>query len=595
MKQYAVLIIISILFIHVSYAQNVGINNTDPQVSLDINGAFANRSVSLNPFLNAVNLPSNISFGIIEPTDVDGPVSIIDPEIWIDGRRLVLWNNTGFVATFAGVSIEPNGVRDFICKATAGGWKPVGDGASQLEKITEGASSGWRLLGRNPNFYGAIGTNAVDFSYSYIPSLTLGATGEASSTFGFSTTASDVASLAAGFGSTASGYVSLSFGLNSIASGYISTAIGNTNIASGSMTTALGRNTIARSYASVAIGRYNDTIVGTDQLSWIENDPIFTIGNGVDALSRRNAMVVYKNGTLQLQNQTSTPANITDKFYVLNNIPYFGSNKLESSQLEKITEGGKTGWRLLGRDAANYGDIGNDAVDFSFSSPTVNPRGATGTYATAFGANTTASGSESTSLGIFTIASGKASTATGTTTVAKGENTFSLGFNTIARSYASLAIGSYNDTIVGSNMTSWVATDPLLTVGNGTSTVRSNAMTVYKNGNTDISGYTKLGKVSESAPSIKMKKIVNTGPSLNGNKLIPHGLDAAKILEIEILMEWQLEGFPASPTRVVPPNFTSLSGLNYQYELLDGNIIIYNINGTEIAGRNLRILITYEE
>jgi hypothetical protein len=120
-------------------------------------------------------------------------------------------------------------------------------------------------------------------------------------------------------------------------------------------------------------------------------------------------------------------------------------------------------------------------------------------------------------------------------------------------------------------------------------------MTVYKNGNTDISGYTKLGKVSESAPSIKMKKIVNTGPALNGNKLIPHGLDASKILEIEILMEWQVEGFPASPTRVVPPNFTSLSGLNYQYELLDANIIIYNINGTEIAGRNLRILITYEE
>jgi hypothetical protein len=581
MKQYAVLIIISILFIHVSYAQHVGINNADPQVSLDISGALANRSVSLNPFLNAVNLPSNISFGVIEPTDVDGPVSIIDPEIWIDGRRLVLWNNTGFVATFAGVSIEPNGVREFICKPTAGGWKPVGDGESQLEKITEGVKTGWRLLGSDPTHHGDIGINAIDLTYFDSPSTTRGATGNYS--------------FATGFASRSSGAFSTAIGYDASATGYVSTALGTGSMASGDFAISIGGATIARAFHSMAVGHFNDSITSANPNAWIATDPLFYIGNGIDANYRNNALVVYKNGTLQLQNQTSTPANIADKFYVLNNIPYFGSNKLESSQLEKITEGGKTGWRLLGRDAANYGDIGNDAVDFSFSSPTVNPRGATGTYSTAFGANTTASGSESTALGIFTSASGKASTAIGTTTIAKGENTFSAGFNTIARSYASLAVGRYNDTIVGSNMTSWVATDPLLTVGNGTSTVRSNAMTVYKNGNTDISGYTKLGKVSESAPSIKMKKIVNTGPALNGNKLIPHGLDASKILEIEILMEWQVEGFPASPTRVVPPNFTSLSGLNYQYELLDANIIIYNINGTEIAGRNLRILITYEE
>ena len=173
------------IFIANGFGQNIGINNTDPQVSLDISGGFAHRSASLNPYLNAVNLPSNISFGIIEPIDVDGPVSIIDPEIWIDGRKLILWNNTGFFATFAGVSIEPNGVRDFICKPTAGGWKPVGDGESQLEKVTENVKTGWRLLGSDPAHHGNIGIHAIDLTYFDSPSTTRGATGNYSFATGF--------------------------------------------------------------------------------------------------------------------------------------------------------------------------------------------------------------------------------------------------------------------------------------------------------------------------------------------------------------------------------------------------------------------------
>jgi hypothetical protein len=128
------------------------------------------------------------------------------------------------------------------------------------------------------------------------------------------------------------------------------------------------------------------------------------------------------------------------------------------------------------------------------------------------------------------------------------------------------------------------AADSLLL--NGKTVIRDNAV---------VRGYTKLGGYEASVPSIKMKKIIDTGPALNDSKSIVHGLNAAKILQIEIFMEWEIEGFPASPMRVVPPNFTSVGGLNYQYELFGGSIIVYNINGTEIAGKNLRILITYEE
>lgn len=388
----------SILFLFIAWqvsGQNVGINNGDPQVSLDINGGLAHRGVALNPYMNAVNLPSNISFGSIEQTDVTGPVSVIDPEIWIDGRRLVLWNNTGFVAMFSDVTIEPNKAREFICKPSSGGWKPLGDGESQLEKVTENVKTGWRLRGSDPAHYGNIGINAIDLTYFDSPSSTRGATGNYS--------------FATGFASISSGSYSTAMGFDSKASGEYSTAIGVGNVASGNFATSNGGATIARAYHSLAVGHFNDSITSANPTAWVPTDPLFYIGNGMDANSRRNALVVYKNG------------------------------------------------------------------------------------------------------------------------------------------------------------------------------------------NTDISGFAKLGTIAEAAPSIKMKKIIDTGPAINASKNIPHGLNAAKILEIEIFMEKQMQGLPDSPTRVVPPNFTAVNGSHYQFELSDENIVIYNIGGFSIAGKNLRILITYEE
>ncbi len=50
-----------------------------------------------------------------------------------------------------------------------------------------------------------------------------------------------------------------------------------------------------------------------------------------------------------------------------------------------------------------------------------------------------------------------------------------------------MAIGRYN--VATGTPGSWIATEPVFAIGNGTSpTARSNAMTVYKNGNMDLSG-----------------------------------------------------------------------------------------------------------
>jgi hypothetical protein len=89
---------------------------------------------------------------------------------------------------------------------------------------------------------------------------------------------------------------------------------------------------------------------------------------------------------------------------------------------------------------------------------------ATGQSATAFGDQSKATGLNSTAMGENTLASGSSSTA--------------IGYNTIASEFSSTAIGKYN------------IDDPnaVFMVGNGNSTTRSNALTVYNNGNSLLSG-----------------------------------------------------------------------------------------------------------
>lgn len=99
----------------------------------------------------------------------------------------------------------------------------------------------------------------------------------------------------------------------------------------------------------------------------------------------------------------------------------------------------------------------------------------------------TVSGDYTTALGIFTLASGSASTAMGSSTSASGFASTAMGFATEANAHSSLALGRYN--IGDGNPTSWIPTDPLFEIGNGTEwNNRKNALTVFKNGNMDVQG-----------------------------------------------------------------------------------------------------------
>ena len=201
-----------------------------------------------------------------------------------------------------------------------------------------------------------------------------------------------------------------------------------------------------------------------------------------------------------------------------------------SAQLSSVTESSKTGQRLTGSTAANHGDIGNNAVDLSYSNSVSTTRGATGSYSTAMGylttastnwfstamgretaasgtsstamgAFTAASGDASTAMGEFTAASGNASTAMGSSTTASGTASTAMGRGTTASDFASLSIGTYNlvNSVVttGGDANNYDTDNAAFVIGNGyednsdpmnTITVNSDAFVVYFNGNATLSG-----------------------------------------------------------------------------------------------------------
>ena len=126
-------------------------------------------------------------------------------------------------------------------------------------------------------------------------------------------------------------------------------------------------------------------------------------------------------------------------------------------------------------------------------------------YSTAMGYQTTASGSYSTAMGISTTASGYASTA--------------MGRGTNADCHAQTTIGQYSDNSSWTSCPTSSAADnsPLFVIGNGTGTsARSNALVVYDNGTTTLSGELMVGgDITVSSDARLKQNIVPLAGSLD--------------------------------------------------------------------------------
>jgi len=90
--------------------------------------------------------------------------------------------------------------------------------------------------------------------------------------------------------------------------------------------------------------------------------------------------------------------------------------------------------------------------------------------------------------------------AMGESAKAKASGSLAIGTSAEANSFRGIALGSFPVLRTNASLTTWVATDPVLTVSNGeTATTRSNAMVVLKNGAVLIkpSGDLSMGSFTE--------------------------------------------------------------------------------------------------
>lgn len=276
--------------------------------------------------------------GISSSARNNGLVVLKNGEVQIPGSLVVGGSPTltqGSAASFLSSNGYLKKASGISASVGTGGLLAIGDGATAigqfsvaLGKDSHASSSGAVALGNGSIASGvestAMGSHSTAAGYSSTAmgysiassdySSAMGnsqASGEGSTATGASMGSGDY-STATGI-STATGSFSMAMG-NSISSGENSTATGvstasgdystamGVSTASGICSTAVGYAANATSFVSASFGRYNK-VWGSGN-SWIEDDPLFLIGNGSGSgIQASNALAIRKNGQTTLTNK----------------------------------------------------------------------------------------------------------------------------------------------------------------------------------------------------------------------------------------------------------------------------------------------------
>lgn len=327
-----------------------------------------------------------------------------------------------------------------------------------------------------------------------------------STAFGFSNIAKGVGSFATGSANYVEGVYSTAIGNTNYATGANTVAIGNLAGAEGDQSSSIGTGTVSTSFQSTALGRFNYLAgnLNTD----IPTDPLLVIGNGTSSGNRSNAITVLKNGNTGIGiHQPLVRLHVADSSVI-----FSGPQSVPPGVAPVPIQG--PGIRLMwlpDRAAFRAGGISLDEWDDS----------RIGSYSTAFGLSNIASGVTSFATGLGNVASGNISACIGTYNNAPGLKSTAIGVGINTRTFEGIALGRYN--VVSGNQTSDVSTDPIFTVGNGTSSVlRSNALAILKNGDVSIGDITPTEKLD-----IDGQLRIRGGEPANGKILISNATGVA--------------------------------------------------------------------
>jgi len=245
------------------------------------------------------------------------------------------------------------------------------------------------------------------------------------------------------------------FGPGSQATGLYSLALGEYTTASGDLSTATGNTTTAAGYNQFVIGQWN--ISQGDPNNWVATDDLFQIGNGVDGDHPANALVVKKNGEMDVYGTAdpTTPVIVLDPNnaqILMNGQPYGGSwatsgtNTIFSSGNVAIGTFSSDPTHLLevnGNVSFDNGNIVSDGSG-SLAVATLSLCGSSlsGGGIFACGDVAQAHGNHSIAIGSFAIATGDYSLACAQNSFAVGDASVAIGYGSAADASNSMAYGN---------------------------------------------------------------------------------------------------------------------------------------------------------
>lgn len=149
MKKISTLFVV-LFFVVDSFAQNVGINTSNPTSSLDIDGGLRLRSETTGVSSTGVTLPNNRDHHILTGSPT-GNFTITISGTTQDGQHIIITNTNIFNGILGGQIVKAGVTTELIY--SDGGWKTIGSSEAV-------SSSVWSLLGNNGitynNFIGTI-------------------------------------------------------------------------------------------------------------------------------------------------------------------------------------------------------------------------------------------------------------------------------------------------------------------------------------------------------------------------------------------------------------------------------------------------------
>jgi hypothetical protein len=564
----------ALLFLVVCYlcttlhAQNVGINTPTPTSSLDINGGQRLRSATTTVSGASVMIASNRAHHVLIGGSVDFTISFIDATL--EGQHVIITNNTSYKGFLVPINIQPGTTVELIYSISA--WKLIGTNEAISTTAWSRSGNGGTIDGLN-NLFGTTDFKPIRFienghpagymdarSGNYFFGNAAGGSMQAiGNTTGGDNTA--VGSYALVSDTAANGTVAIGAG----ALFYNQARLGNTAVGS----YALFNNTFTNSTPILATQGLHNTALGNSALTSNRRGSGGVAIGFQAAYSDTAANGIVAIGRNALYTNNGRAGNVA-----------IGDEALFSNGLSASTSFHATWNTAIGNKALFSNTIGyaNTAVGFNAMYGNL-----TGTDNTAIGTNALSAnaGSANTSIGGFSLAQnqGFRNTAIGIDALRgniNGSGNIAIGSSagrnetTSNKLYIENSIGDKDNSLIYGDF----AADSL-----------------NLNARVTIRDFTRLGRVSEAAPLIKMKKFTGTSsPSQNGFTDITHGLSRAKIIGVQVIMK--LPGFVD-----LGPGSRVNSGYEYEFQILDSIIRIANFNGNSanILSKNFVVLVTYEE